>query len=272
MKARFWGWSILALIGFGAGAIGAAFALGFQDFSGFLWEVPVYALAAAICAAAGLALAIQRSRRPRLNALSVAAAATLWVIFILALFNIQVSFPLDHWYQHGLNALLALISIFGMWAAAALPLFAFEPSTALLRRFRRAALLLCTLLAVAWLGYYVDDTYLSGSDKFIRVALMFSSVASLVSVLCLVGGLYVVPASAPQPIQISKAFCPRCGSVCDSIEMGHCTCAQCHLPIELDRREPRCACGYLLMNLNGTTCPECGKPFRARIRYELTSV
>lgn len=273
MKPSFWGWAIFALVAIGAILFAIAFATGYQNVSGFLWNLPVILMDFAVCAGAGLALGIQRSNRPRFKAASVAAAMLLWVLFIPALFNVDLTNLPDRWYRHVLGALVLLVSVFGIWTTAAMPLLAIEPQTRLLRILKRAAWVIWIAAAVMWVIYYFEDTYLKLDDTPIRAALVFMSAAALISMFCLFGALYLAPSqgSRAQPIQIARVFCPRCGATCDSNQFDRCTCAQCHLPIELDRREPRCACGYLLMNLNGTTCPECGKTFGARIRYELTS-
>jgi hypothetical protein len=197
----------------------------------------------------------------------------LWILFILSLFNIP-SASLDHWYGHLWDAVVALIMIFGAWTTAGVPLLAMDPTTRLLRILRRVTWILCIASAAVWIIYYFEDQYLKFDDTPVRAALVFTSAAALASVLCLLGGLYLAPSQSvrAQPIEIAIVLCPRCGTACDANDLDHCTCAHCQLPIELDRGEPRCACGYLLVNLNGTTCPECGKSFKARIRYELTSV
>jgi hypothetical protein len=274
MNARFWGWVIFTLVGLGTIGIGIAYAAGYQSLNGFLWELPLLAMATAICAAAALGLGFQRSTHRKLSALAVALAMALWVLFILAFFNITLSGPFDRWYDHALNALVALLIILGMWSAAALPLLAIEAETRLMRILRRTALALCALLAVVWIGYYVQDNYLSSAERITRAALVFATVAAMTSVLCLPAGLLLSRKRDTQthPIEIARVLCPRCGTSCDAHELDCVACAQCQLSIELDRREPRCRCGYLLVNLNGSTCPECGRQFAARLRFEMVEV
>ncbi len=52
--------------------------------------------------------------------------------------------------------------------------------------------------------------------------------------------------------------CPRCGRQ-QAISAGAGKCQACGLRINIDIEEPRCACGYLLFNLTGDRCPECGR-------------
>lgn len=52
--------------------------------------------------------------------------------------------------------------------------------------------------------------------------------------------------------------CPRCGFA-QSVKAGSAKCTGCGLRISIDVEEPRCGCGYLLYQLAGDVCPECGK-------------
>jgi hypothetical protein len=274
MNARLWGWTLFTLVGLGAIGIGAAFATGYQSLSGFLWELPLLAMATAICAAGALGLGFQRSTHHKFSALAVALAMALWILFSLAFFDITLTGPFDRLYDHALNALMALLIILGMWSAAALPLLAIEAQTRLMRILRRTSLATCTLLAVVWIGYYVQDNYISSAESFTRAALVIATVAAMTSVLCLPAGLLLSRKRDAQthPIEIACVLCPRCGTSCDAHDLDRVACAQCQLSIELDRREPRCRCGYLLVNLNGSTCPECGRQFAARLRFEMVEV
>ncbi|MFG0251941.1 MAG: hypothetical protein ACF8NJ_03610, partial [Phycisphaerales bacterium JB038] len=50
----------------------------------------------------------------------------------------------------------------------------------------------------------------------------------------------------------------RC-AVAHMANMGTSHCQSCGLRIYLEVEEPRCACGYLLYQLQGDRCPECGR-------------
>ena len=270
MHDKVWGWTILALIGLGTLAIAAAFAFDFQGVSGFLWEVPVLFMATATIGGAGLSLGIQRSSRPRLVKLAVAVGGITWLLFILGLFNVDLPGAPDRWFHHAEEVVVLVISIFVCLMAALLPLLALETHTRMMRLLRRVAIITCSAAAIIWIAYYIDDQYLSWAAPFARSVLMFSSVTSLASVLLLPGGLLLSRGAVPsQPMRIAQVLCPRCGSTCDSADGDECTCAACALPIRLDRRDARCVCGYLLVNLSGNICPECGRSFAARMRFEM---
>ena len=52
--------------------------------------------------------------------------------------------------------------------------------------------------------------------------------------------------------------CPRCGEG-QSLRPGHARCASCRARFFIEIEEPRCECGYVLFNLTGDVCPECGR-------------
>jgi len=55
--------------------------------------------------------------------------------------------------------------------------------------------------------------------------------------------------------------CPRCQAP-QTIAVGATSCSACGLKFRLEVEEPRCAkCDYLLWNLPGRRCPECGTEF-----------
>ena len=60
--------------------------------------------------------------------------------------------------------------------------------------------------------------------------------------------------------------CPRCGLHC-ALKVGHSTCPQCKLAMELKLEEPRCACGYLLYRVEAEQCPECGRAIPDDLRW-----
>lgn len=67
--------------------------------------------------------------------------------------------------------------------------------------------------------------------------------------------------SIPSSVKIDLT-CPRCGER-QLIPAGAAHCAHCQLRINIDVEEPRCECGYLLYQLQGDTCPECGRVVRS---------
>lgn len=61
--------------------------------------------------------------------------------------------------------------------------------------------------------------------------------------------------------------CPRCGAM-PAIEANtDALCPGCRLSIRVVVDEPRCACGFLLYRLEGSSCPECGTSVADALRW-----
>ena len=61
--------------------------------------------------------------------------------------------------------------------------------------------------------------------------------------------------------------CPRCGAM-PAIEANtDALCPACRLSIRVVVDEPRCACGFLLYRLEGSSCPECGTGVPDALRW-----
>lgn len=56
-----------------------------------------------------------------------------------------------------------------------------------------------------------------------------------------------------------KLDCPRCGGPIEARSNREARCGGCRLKVRVEVDEPRCVCGYLLYELVGAVCPECGK-------------
>lgn len=56
-----------------------------------------------------------------------------------------------------------------------------------------------------------------------------------------------------------RLTCPRCAGPIEARSNREARCEGCRLKVRVEIDEPRCACGYLLYQLTGDTCPECGK-------------
>ncbi|RMH30115.1 MAG: hypothetical protein D6692_02565 [Planctomycetota bacterium] len=66
------------------------------------------------------------------------------------------------------------------------------------------------------------------------------------------------------PVELA---CPRCGSMIRGRSNRECRCEGCRLKVRVEVEEPRCACGYLLYQLVGDVCPECGRAVAAEDRW-----
>lgn len=61
--------------------------------------------------------------------------------------------------------------------------------------------------------------------------------------------------------------CPRCHTAISARSRREARCTGCRLMVRVEVEEPRCSCGYLLYQLPGDTCPECGKAVRDEDRW-----
>lgn len=57
-----------------------------------------------------------------------------------------------------------------------------------------------------------------------------------------------------------RLTCPRCETPMSVRSNTRCACESCGLRVLIEVEEPRCACGYLLYQLESDICPECGRP------------
>jgi hypothetical protein len=73
----------------------------------------------------------------------------------------------------------------------------------------------------------------------------------------------------PQRLLV-RLICPRCQSE-QAISAGTGKCQNCGLRLNIDVEEPRCTCGYLLFQLQGVRCPECGREIPEKDRWAMQS-
>ncbi len=71
----------------------------------------------------------------------------------------------------------------------------------------------------------------------------------------------------PQRLLV-RLICPRCESE-QAISAGTGKCRNCGLRLNIDVEEPRCTCGYLLFQLQGERCPECGREIPEKDRWAM---
>lgn len=68
-----------------------------------------------------------------------------------------------------------------------------------------------------------------------------------------------------------RLTCPRCAHACEVHANRPERCAHCNLRLTVQVDEPRCVCGYLLYQLQGNTCPECGRAVPESERWPATA-
>lgn len=71
--------------------------------------------------------------------------------------------------------------------------------------------------------------------------------------------------SIPTKLRLSMT-CPGCG-VRQEFSTGAVRCTSCRMGLLIEVEEPRCECGYLLYQLAGNICPECGRAVPETARW-----
>lgn len=64
--------------------------------------------------------------------------------------------------------------------------------------------------------------------------------------------------------------CPKCAQR-QELSSGNVRCSDCKASIFIEIEEPRCECGYLLYQLQGDVCPECGRTVPDSEKWELVA-
>ena len=124
------------------------------------------------------------------------------------------------------------------------------------------------LLAVVMMIVFWTEEFEEWTGKMIAVLAMLGGCGTLVTpILGIVerSGRKDSAESIQRKVMIDLT-CPRCGFA-QSMKAGSAKCNGCGLRISIDVEEPRCTCGYLLFQLTGDACPECGKQIEAEDRW-----
>ncbi|MFO0875586.1 MAG: hypothetical protein U0575_16700 [Phycisphaerales bacterium] len=84
------------------------------------------------------------------------------------------------------------------------------------------------------------------------------------------GRMATRPAGESIAESIRQVDCPRCGAA-GRPRRSFRPARACRFAIFVEIEEPRCACGYSLFALRGTTCPECGRAIEPAAAPRATS-
>ncbi len=130
------------------------------------------------------------------------------------------------------------------------------------------------LAALLWTGFAIFEPFINNWMAGMTIVVT----AMIVTVLAGLGTI-VVPVAAygradrdQAPVEsIERRLrieleCPKCRQM-QEMQTGNPRCRNCHAWLTVEVEEPRCACGYLLYQLSGDYCPECGAPIPAELRW-----
>lgn len=118
-----------------------------------------------------------------------------------------------------------------------------------------AALLAFILWAESWFDF---DEFIARLIGVVAIIMTGSSAASGVFWFVERRPEHDEPGTMGQSVPVVVG-CPRCGGSVECASNRDARCESCRLKIRVEIEEPRCACGYLLYQLAGENCPECGR-------------
>jgi hypothetical protein len=124
----------------------------------------------------------------------------------------------------------------------------------------RAATIVCAVIlgAMITVGIWFEafDNVL---ERLIGVAAILTACGTVVTpILARIEHLRPPPETIPSRLAV-QVRCPRCGGTQRIVANRDGRCGGCGLRLRIEVEEPRCECGYLLYNLTGENCPECGR-------------
>lgn len=143
------------------------------------------------------------------------------------------------------------------------------PSTSFIFNAMRVALIPLVALFAGWLIVLIWTTWWQRHEDLIALVTTAVGLLLLLNLVVLWQVFRYLRtarrhARESLPDALTLRFkCPRCGAD-QTLKPGTRACGGCHTVLLIEIQEPRCECGYLLYQLHGNTCPECGRIVNAR--------
>ena len=188
-----------------------------------------------------------------------------WVIW---LFYLELFVENGYYYQrHSFLSLLGFCSIMTAMvviAANMLSLDTQSPEIKIGKRVVAYSLLICTVLI--FIIFWFEKLW---QYDFLTIGLSMLWAATILGLAAI--SLAVRRENKPRgklvrtiPKRVTmKMACPRCEQWLEA-PSGPARCDDCGLRLIIEIKEPRCDCGYLLYELQGNVCPECGRVIEQR--------
>lgn len=211
--------------------------------------------------ALGSAIVLDRHRRKVISWLGIGMS-----IAALLQWSFMIWFEPWRWGGWiGLDELLwkvgATLTIIAIWCTHFGLLSLLRLDRGAFRGVRTVTHVITGMLAVVVMFVFWTEEFEDWTGKMIAVLAMLGGCGTLVTpILGIVerSGRKDSAESIQRKVMIDLT-CPRCGFE-QNMKAGSAKCTGCGLRISIDVEEPRCTCGYLLFQLTGDVCPECGKP------------
>lgn len=231
-----------------------------------LWTSITTAIFSLSMLAAGLAI----SKHPPLAWWTLAALALAYVLWIIAVWVND----LLAWEHRDVLLRIAFLATVPAGVLLHLTIVLIPVLRSPIWKALRLATAACSLCAGLLMLVALGELNIPGMEAVIGAAVL----------LALLGTVMVAVASALErsaagdehesdlaqrtPIDV---ICPRCEARSTLRANRDDACSSCGLRIRVAITEPRCACGYLLYNLNADVCPECGNPIEEDRRWRSIS-
>lgn len=260
-----WMFFILLLLGVATALFDLAMMLLFDHFLGndFSDELTLFGLACFCSGGIGLIATqvIQRGHFVKIMrwcSFLIIALWGLWIVFVWLL-------AIDEFAYRHISFLspLAFCSIMTSMVVIAAYILSLETKSSEIRKAQRLvsySLVVCTLLSFILIWFEklrVADFLLVG------LSIWWTAILAGIVGISLALRRENKPARSklirtiPRRVKM-KMTCPQCHQWLEAIS-GSARCDECGLRMIVEITEPRCLCGYLLYELKGNVCPECGR-------------
>jgi len=157
-----------------------------------------------------------------------------------------------------------VLLIFGVTMAHRMMIAPLRTPTTIAWFTKRAALISAGLgSAILCLGLITDGFY-SWDELFVRLLGVSFIIAAGTTIASGAIALFAPKPGEDEPGLLVGSIpvtltCPRCSAAVTVQSNREGRCDGCRLKVVVEIEEPRCACGYLLYELESDICPECGK-------------
>lgn len=137
---------------------------------------------------------------------------------------------------------------------------------------RRVALIFAAISAAIIIFGLLNDGFFRWNDSVVRLLGIGLVLAAGSSIATGAIAIFGPKAGDDEPGLLDESIdvrltCPRCENALSVRSNKEARCEHCRLKLKVMVEEPRCACGYLLYQLESDTCPECGDPIAPEDRW-----
>ena len=219
--------------------------------------------------ALGCAIVLDRHRRKAISWLGISMSVASLLHWSFMIWFEPWSWNGDYRLQELLMKIGATFTIIAIWCPHLGLLSLLRLDRGVFRGVRTVTHVITGLLAVVVMIVFWTEEFEEWTGKMIAVLAMLGGCGTLITpILGIVerSGRKDSAESIQRRVMIDLT-CPRCGFA-QNMKAGSAKCTGCGLRISIDVEEPRCTCGYLLFQLTGDACPECGKQIEPEDRWQ----